>query len=290
MREGNLSGQFFGLWTFPKPERGCAADVHRQLDALDRACDSSHGALRRCTTAEEVRAARNEGAHAALAGIEGGHALEGKLEHLEAFARRGVRYLGLLHFSASAIGAPAYGWGRDDSRGLSRFGCEVVDECARLGVIVDLAHINRRGFFDAVERRPGPLFVSHTGVAGVRDHWRNIDDEQIHAVADSGGVVGIIFAPRFVGGELDAVVDHLLHVVKVAGEEAVAIGSDWDGFVRPCEGLADPSELPNLTEALLVRGMRPEAIHKLLGGNALSVLERIGPLQTDRSATNAGGR
>src|SRR4030095_4052781 len=105
--------------------------------------------------------------------------------------------------------------------------------------------------------------------------WRNIDDEQVRAVADSGGVVGIIFAPRFVGGHLDAVGDHLLHVVRVAGEGAVAIGSDWDGFVRPCDGLADAAALPNLTQALLRRGLSPTAIHRLLGGNALRVLDAV---------------
>ena len=87
------------------------------------------------------------------------------------------------------LGFPAMGWGQDHSLGLTPLGCEVVDACARLGILVDLAHINRRGFFDVVARRPGPLLVSHTGVVGVTPHWRNIDDEQVRAVADSGGVV-----------------------------------------------------------------------------------------------------
>lgn len=278
MREGGLAAQWFGMWTFPLPQRGCARDIHRQLDALEAAAAATPREFRLCSTGAEVRAAHAEGARAGLRGIEGAHALEGDLSHLEAFARRGVRYLGLLHFSASQVGFPAKGVGRDDSRGLTAFGCEVVDACARLGVIVDLAHVNRRGFFDAVARKPGPLIVSHTGVAGVRAHWRNIDDEQIRAVADAGGVVGIIFAPAFVGGHLDAVVDHLAHVIDVAGDGAVAIGSDWDGFIRPCDGLADASELPNLTEALLKRRFSVETIHRLLGGNALRVLDAVPPV------------
>lgn len=275
MREGGLAAQWFGMWTFPLPQRGCARSIHRQLDALEAAAAAAPAEFRLCTTADEVRAAHAAGARAGLRGIEGAHALEGDLAHLEAFARRGVRYLGLLHFSASQVGAPAKGVGRDDARGLSGFGCEVVDACARLGVLVDLAHVNRRGFFDAVARKPGPLLVSHTGVTGVSAHWRNIDDKQVRAVADSGGVVGIIFAPRFVGGHLDAVVDHLLYVIRIAGDGAVAIGSDWDGFVRPCDGVGDASELPNLTEALLRRSISPEAIHRILGGNALRVLASV---------------
>jgi membrane dipeptidase len=286
MRDGNLRAQFFGLWTFPLPERGCAADTHRQLDALERAAAAVPDELRLATTADEVRAAARAGdARLGFRGIEGGQALEGRIENLEAFARRGVRYLGLLHFSANELGRPAKGFRRDDSLGLTRFGIEVVDACARLGVLVDLAHVNRRGFFDAVGRKPGPLLVSHTGVAGVTPHWRNIDDEQLRAVADSGGVTGIIFAPRFVGGGLEAIVDHLLHVVRIGGEDAVALGSDWDGFIQPAEGLADPSRLPNLTEALLRRGMRPEAIHKLLGGNVLRVLDALPPARASGAAT-----
>jgi membrane dipeptidase len=273
MRDGGLAAQFFGMWTFPVPQSGCARDIHRQLDALEAAERATPDELKLAITADEVRAAHATGARVGLRGIEGAHALEGSIEHLEKFAARGVRYLGLLHFSKNECGRPAKGMGRDDSLGLTSFGCEVVDACARLGVIVDLAHVNRKGFFDAVARKPGPLFVTHTGVAGVKQHWRNIDDEQIRAVADSGGAVGIIFAPRFIGGHLEGVVDHLLHVIKVAGDGAVALGSDWDGFIRPCDGLADASELPNITEALLRRGLSPESIHKLLGGNVLRVLE-----------------
>jgi membrane dipeptidase len=278
MREGNLRGQFFGMWTFPKPEAGCAADLHRQIDALQATIAAGDGQVVLCRDAAEIRAARAADKVAALLGIEGGHGLERGpsaevIGRLKAFARRGVRYLGLAHFSGNALCDPAYGWGGDKSRGLSPLGCEVVDACVRLGVLVDLAHINRRGFFDVVARRPGPLLCSHTGVAGVTPHWRNIDDEQIRAIADSGGVIGVIFAPRFLGKEgLVGVVEHLLHLLQIAGEDAVGLGSDWDGFVRPPEGLADPSELPNLTEALLRRGVRAETVHKILGENVLRLL------------------
>ena len=168
-------------------------------------------------------------------------------------------YLGLLHFSTNAAGFPAYGKGRDDDAGLTDFGVSVVQRCNDLGVIVDLAHINRRGFFHALEQTRGPVIVSHTGVAGVQAHWRNLPDDQIRAVADRGGVVGIMFAPRFLGRDgVDAVVDHIEHVVRVAGEDTPALGSDWDGVIIPTKGLRDSSELPNLLDAL--RARMPEAV------------------------------
>jgi membrane dipeptidase len=280
MREGNLRGQFFGMWTWPKPQSGCVAEIHRQIDALERTV-SQGDALLLCRSADEVRKARAENKTAALLGIEGGHGLETGstdevLERLTRFAQRGVRYLGLAHFSRNALCDPALGWGGSQRRGLSPLGCEVVDACQRLGVLVDLSHINRRGYFDVVARHPGPLLVSHTGVAGVFRHWRNIDDEQVRAVAEKGGVIGVIFAPRYLGqGGLQGVVAHLKHLLEVAGEDGVALGSDWDGFVRPPKGLADPSELPNLTEALLRSGVSAQGVHKILGENVLRLLAAV---------------
>jgi len=278
MREGGLAAQFFGLWTFPLPRAGCAASVHKQLDALDEAIARNPTAIMWARSHDDVVAAQRSGRVAALAGIEGGHALEGRLERVEEFARRGVRYLGLLHFSANEIGVPAMGLGRDDSRGLTEFGRRVVAEMERVGMILDLAHINRRGFFEALDISGTTPIVSHTGVAGVRAHWRNIDDEQIRAVADRGGVIGVIFAPRYLGGsDLEAVCDHLLHIIKVAGEDVPALGSDYDGMVRPPRGLEDVAALPRLTLALLRRGLSQAAVLKLLGGNAMRVLASVPP-------------
>jgi membrane dipeptidase len=276
LREGGVAGQFFSFWTTPKPERGCARAVATQLDALDEAMARHPADLVWTRTGADVRAAQAAGKIAALGGIEGGHALEGQLEAIEPFSRRGVRYLGLLHFSANAIGRPAKGRGANPAEGLTAFGREVVRECERTGVIVDLAHINRRGFFDALEVATLPLMVSHTGVIGVHEHWRNIDDEQLRAVADIGGCVGIIFAKRFLGSaSIESVVDHLLHIVDVAGEDVPALGSDFDGFVVPPDGLEDIAALPNLTVALSRRGVSDRVIRKILGENVARVLDAV---------------
>ena len=280
LREGGVAGQFFSFWTTPsilsRADRGCARAVDTQLDALDRVMAAHPTELVWTRTGADVRAAKAAGKLAALGGIEGGHALEGTLAHVEAFARRGVRYLGLLHFSANAIGRPAKGRGADGTIGLTAFGRDVVRECERCGVIVDLAHINRAGFFDALAIGRQPPIVSHTGVLGVHDHWRNIDDEQLRAVAERGGCVGIIFARKFLGGSsIDSVVDHLLHVLDVAGEDVPALGSDFDGFVVPPVGLEDVAAMPNLTVALSRRGVSDRVLGKILGGNVMRVLDAV---------------
>ncbi|EYF08788.1 peptidase M19, renal dipeptidase [Chondromyces apiculatus DSM 436] len=274
LREGGVGAQFFGLVSLPIGQRrGLAAVIHEQIDELDKAVRVAPDRLVKVRTAAEVEAAARRGAVAALLGIEGAHALEGEIAQLDHFARRGVRYLGLCHFSANEACFPAYGQGRRDVDGLTAFGREVVRRCEELGVIVDLAHINRRGFLDACAMATRPPMVSHTGVLGAFAHWRNIDDEQLRAVADLGGCVGVIFCPQFLGGDgLEPVVRHLKHIVDVVGEDAPALGSDWDGFIVPTRDLCDAARLPLLTDALLKGGFSEVQIRKLLRDNALRVI------------------
>ena len=275
LRDGGMGAQFFGLVSLPLAARtkGLGRVVHNQIDALCEAVQRRPGDLRLVRTAREIEACRRDGAVAALLGIEGAHALEGDLSQVDVFARRGVRYLGLLHFSANDAGYPAYGPGKSDGSGLTRWGFDLVRRCESAGVLVDLSHINRRGFLDACTVATRPPIVSHTGVLGAFHHWRNIDDAQLRAVADKGGIVGVIFFPRYLGGDgLEPVVRHLRHILDVAGEEAPALGSDWDGLIVPTRELRDPRGLPLLTDALLRARIPEKTIGNILRNNVMRVL------------------
>lgn len=278
MREGGMAAQFMALWTWPTyvpgAERSNIRSVLNQLDAVQAVIDEHPEQLAWARTGADIRAAKAAGKLSVLGGIEGGHALDGQVDAIEMFARRGVRYLGPLHLWPNALGGSSRQPRRDV--GLTDLGREVIRECERCGVVVDLAHINRRGFFEALELTTQPLMVSHTGVAGVHPHWRNIDDEQIRAIADRGGCVGIIFARQFLGGKsIEAVVDHIMHVIDIAGEDVPALGSDFDGFVIPPEGLEDIAAMPNLTIALSRRGVPPRVLEKILSHNVLRVLDAV---------------
>ncbi len=277
LREGGIGAQFFGLVSLPVGQRsGLARVIDEQIDALETSIAYAPDRIAKVRTAFEVETARAQGKVSALLGIEGGHALEGSLHTLEHFARRGVRYLGLCHFSNNELCFPAYGRGRDDEAGLTPFGRDVVKRCEDLGVIVDLAHINRKGFLEACAMATRPPIVSHTGVIGAFQHWRNIDDDQLRAVAQKGGVVGVIFCPKFLGGDgLEPVVRHMKHIINVCGEDAPALGSDWDGFIVPTNDLCDAAHLPLLTDALLEAKMPVETIAKILRGNAMRVLHEV---------------
>ncbi|GAC1586974.1 MAG: dipeptidase [Polyangiales bacterium] len=276
LREGGIGAQYFGLVSLPVGAHGNFAVVDAQIDELDRACvraENDGVAFEKCDSAEDVDRCNASGGIGALLGIEGAHALDGDLDHLDHFARRGVRYLGLMHFSANQAGFPAYGWGRKEGAGLTTWGKALIERCESAGVIVDLAHINREGWFDACAMAKRPLYCTHTGVLGVHRHWRNVDDDQLRAVAKTGGAVGVIFVPQFLGGAgLDAVVNHLQHMIDVGGEDLPALGSDWDGMVVPTPDLRDASRLPRLTSALLDAGIEERVIRKILRENALRVL------------------
>lgn len=275
--EGSMRLQVFGLVALPGLDWNLAEACRRQMRLFRGMEAKSGGRLRAILKRSDLDALSPE----TLGGVfcmEGAHPLGGRLSRLEGFFAEGLRALGLVHFSANACGAPSKGLGANESQGLKAFGREVVARCEDLGILVDLAHLNKRGFMEACAMARRPMMVSHTGVRALHDIWRNIDDEQLRALAKGGGVAGVIFCPYYLGGDgIEAVVHHLEHTVRVAGEDAAALGSDWDGFIRPTTGLEEASKLPALTQALRARGMREGLIRKILRENAWRVLRESLP-------------
>lgn len=271
--EGGATGQVFGLVTNPIPERGCFDATMRQIGLMKAVAAEHPDKLRVCWTADDLDRAKQDGVLAAYFGIEGAHNLEGDVDNVARFAEAGVRAIGLAHFSVNGVCAPAKGRGADNEAPLTPLGHEVVAAMGERRVIVDLAHVGRRAFFDVLACARGPVIVSHTGVAGVTPHWRNLDDEQLRAVAATGGVIGIIFARRFVGGRtIDHVLAHMDHVRKVIGAAHVGLGSDYDGAVVPVRGLEDVATLPRITDGLLALGWPRDDVLAALGGNVRRVL------------------
>jgi membrane dipeptidase len=292
LREAGVGGAIWSITTNPLRRASKRTAVFRRnLDRLVSIFESAPAEVALCRNAADYRAARAAGRHAAFIGIQGGNALDGDLA-LESFDASRLIKVTLVHLSTSSLGttsAPSlvFGGGGDSGAGdgaLSDRGRELVRALDRQRIFVDLAHINRRGFFDAVAAhdRSLPLLVSHTGIAGVHRHWRNVDDEQLRAVADTGGVIGVMYQSSFLGepalgGRAEAIVDHLAHIVDVVGEDHAALGSDWDGAIVTPRDMATCLELPLVCELMLQRGWSPDRVRKILGGNFLGALAALRP-------------
>jgi membrane dipeptidase len=237
-----------------------------QLDRLDGFCVASGGLAAVAGTKTGLDENLKDGRLSAVLGIEGAHAIEGEVGRVKTLFERGVRFMSLTHLANNELGGtstPLMG-----NRPLTPLGREVLDAMAAVGMAIDVAHASPAMLPDLL-RHPGSRpFCSHAGVKGATDHWRNLDDATLKAIADRGGVVGVIFAPQFLGGrQLSDVARHLEHAVKVMGEEGVALGSDFDGLIPLPQGMRDVRDLKKLTATLLDRGMPVRVVEKVLGHN-----------------------
>lgn len=220
---------------------------------------------------EDIHRAKREGTPGALLAIEHADGVEGSLHILRSLYEIGVRAIGLTH-NRSSRAADGCGEARDGV-GLTKFGVDLVREMNRLGMLVDLAHISPSGFYDAIEVSDRPVIFSHGNAKALCDHRRNLDDRQLEALADNGGVIGMSFVPDFVhpsNPSFEHLLDHIDHVRRVAGIEVLGIGSDFDGGGTL---VPDASAFPAITAGLLDRGYGEEDIRKILGGNTMRVLE-----------------
>lgn len=252
--------------------------VESQMNYLRHNCEHYPERIRLMHDAKAMDGAIKDDAIACMPGIEGGHALLGDLSLLDAYYDMGVRYFTLAHFSGNEICNCPKGIYNDNPPGLTEFGKKAVDRINELGFILDLAHTERQAFFEALERTDHPVIVSHTGIRATCDLWRNLDDEQLEAVAKNGGVVGIMIAPKFLGCEkirpLSDMGDAIMHAVKVMGADHVAIGSDLDGWIETMpKDFSDVTDLPLITDDLLSRGLPENDIRKILGENVMRVIK-----------------
>lgn len=200
-------------------------------------------------------------------GVEGAHALDGDAENVEKLFAAGFRMMSPSHFFDNDIGGSAHGV---EKYGLTDKGRDVIRRMEAVGMLVDVSHASAKTIDDILAMATRPVVVSHTGVKGTCDNQRNLSDEQIRAIAGTGGVIGIGFWDTAICGEDAASIARAIrYTANIAGIDHVALGSDFDGSVKVP---FDTSGEPLITEALIAEGFTDDEIGKIMGGNVLRLL------------------
>lgn len=305
-REGNLTGGLFALFVSPSPDTTPREQRRRETDEgfrldpppqlrpsyaqaitedlmarLDAILDASEQ-VRMVESVPEIRECFDDGTLAVVLHFEGAEPIEPDLSNLEAYYDRGLRSLGLVWSRPNQFGHGVpfeFPGSPDTGPGLTHWGEELVQRCNDLGIVVDLAHLNEAGFWDVAELSTDPLVVSHAGAHDICPSTRNLTDEQLDAVADSDGLVGITFAVNAIRPDgkretetpVATLVDHVEYVADRIGVEHVAIGSDFDGAQVP-EAVGDAAGLPRIFEELADRGFTADQRHNIAVENWLRVL------------------
>ena len=203
MAEGGLDAEFFAVFVGQgarTPEGYAAAKdrAYRMLDAIHKMCEDYPELVALATTPEDAYRIENEGKRAAFIGMENGYPIGRDLSLIEKYYDRGVRYITLCHSADNDICDSSTDRGGPEDNGLSEFGKEVVAECNRLGIMVDVSHASEKSFFDIIETTKAPIIASHSSVRALCDHARNLTDEQLKALAKNDGVAQICFVSSFI--------------------------------------------------------------------------------------------
>jgi membrane dipeptidase len=278
------------------PERGLQVALDQIARLYTEAEQSKRCVV--CRTQDEIARALDSKTIGFLITMEGVEPLGDDLDLLRAFYELGVRTIGLTHARTNAAGhGGIFAASGSSPEALTPFGRDLVRECERLSMIIDLAHINPTGFKEIVDLTTKPLIISHTNARKFYDVERNVSDEQIKMVGDRRGVIGVnsvLVSPDQKTSTLDCYVDHIQHMIDLAGIDCVGIGFDFFEFIYRqwpeskkqwmAEKLTTPHFIPdltnhshakNLTRKLIERGFADEDIEKILRGNWLRIFEQI---------------
>lgn len=278
LKEGGVDAVFLGIVSHPWP-RGGFERASANLDYADHVFSKYARDLEFAGDPGGIEKARGAGRIAALLGVEGMHMLGGRPERIEELYRRGVRYITLTHFTTNRFAVSSADPLRRDAR-LGPLGIEAVEIMNGLGMMIDVAHTHTDIVSEVCRLSARPVIASHSATCAVRPVFRNMTDRDIKDVAATGGVIGLIYASNWLASSkpvphLEVVVDHADHIRRLVGVDHLALGSDWDGFIKTPDGMRDAADLPALTQLFFDRGYGPEEVEKILGLNFMRVFEEV---------------
>jgi microsomal dipeptidase-like Zn-dependent dipeptidase len=258
--------------------------VEAQFARIERQAEDAGALVVR--SVEGLARARAQGAPAVLLGVEGADALGHDVDHIDAWHERGVRVIVPVHLGDNALGTTCLPWQRyagplpvrrHTSPGLSPLGARVVERMMQLGVLVDVAHADPATLLGIVDAATAPVVSSHSGARALQDFPRYLADDELRAIASTGGVVGLWpYRTRRTGvRDIADLVAHAQHIAHTVGPEHLAVGTDMNGVPGVMAGFGGEPDLPKVTSALLDGGFSDREVEGILGGNALRVLRQV---------------
>ena len=264
------------------------------IETLREELDKHEDAVSLCLTSADIDDALKANKTAIVLALEGCSQIGDDVELFRTFYQLGIRIASFTHLGRTML---ADGSGEDEAGSrLPNSGVAAIKEMERLGILVDVSHLGVKGVEHVLELATRPVIASHSSARALCDHHRNLSDEHLKAIADTGGVIGVNFLPAFIDSEnatLERVIDHIEHMADVAGIDHIGLGPDfiaeWVTTVYPhvdmkiigidlkegIDGLARTEDLPNLTEAMQARGIVEIDIRKVLGENFLRVFQEV---------------
>ncbi|MFO7524731.1 MAG: dipeptidase, partial [Ignavibacteriaceae bacterium] len=278
LQAGSVDIQFFSLWVNPNTYTNYYDQTLVMIDTYNTTLSDNEDHIQHAVTMDEALSINQIGKIAGFIGVEGGHSIENSLEKLENLYDAGMRYM-TITWNNSLDWAISHSDPNTLTQGLSEFGRDLINKMDSLGIVIDVSHVGIKTIQDILEETSNPIIASHSGVRAINNNSRNLYDWQIQDIANSGGVIGIVFYPNFLTGTNSAtindVIQHIDHIVNLVGIDYVAIGSDFDGISRTPVGLENVSKFPNLTLALLQHGYSQQDVEKILGLNFKRVFEQV---------------
>lgn len=271
MHEYGAYLQFFAAWVDDASQTPFA-DCIKSLDVFAREV-SQHASIRQVLSARDAQRVFAEGRIGAMLTVENGYALEGRADNLHTLWKRGVRAMTITWNGENELCTGCMGTPRT---GLTPFGREVIDLMNQLGMLVDVSHASEIGFWDIIHASRTPIFASHSNSFSVYPHPRNLKDDQIRAVAERGGVIGLNLYPSFLSADnanLSDCVRHIRHIMDVGGENSIGLGSDFDGVEMLPEGMRGVQDYDALFALLEQSGFTEGQIEKITYQNFLRYLE-----------------
>lgn len=227
---------------------------------------------------DDIRKNWEKGLSSAILTVEDGRMVDGKMENLKMLYEQGVRAIALTWNFSNCFGYPNSEDKSIMQKGLTDFGKDALAEMNQRGILIDVSHLSDGGFYDVALLSKKPFIASHSNCRALTPHSRNMTDDMIRTLAEHGGVAGLNFYSEFVNSRRDGVtsvedlVAHVMHFIKIGGEDCIGIGTDYDGIENVPE-ISNPTQMLLLFDALQKKGVTPRQLDKLASGNVLRVIK-----------------